>query len=131
MHHHQDDNARGLVYGNGMKINLVAFLAWTALAAIAFATLSPIGIRPRVPMSVDLERGVAFFVTGMLFAFAYPRHIWWAVAIVMFGVFGLEILQAIRPDRHARLSDAGAKAAGAFLGLGLGWLVSNMRAAAR
>ena len=114
-----------------MKQGYLLTLAWAALAAIAFVTLSPIGIRPRIPMPVDLERALAFCVTGLLFALAYPRHIGWAAAIVLLGVFGLELLQELRPDRHAQFADAVVKAAGASLGLILGWLFGNVRGTAR
>ena len=101
-------------------------LAWIVLSAIAVATLSPIGLRPRLPVAVDLERAVAFFATGYLFALAYPKQIWLAVAVVMASVCGFELLQHIRPDRHGQLHDAIVKAAGASIGLGFGWLSANV-----
>ena len=101
-------------------------LAWTVLAAIAVATLLPIGMRPRLPMDLDLERAAAFLSAGYLFAVAYPKQIWIAVAIVMAGVFGFELLQQLRPDRHGQFHDAIVKAAGASIGLGFGWLSSNV-----
>lgn len=78
-------------------------------------------------MPVDLERLAAFAVIGLLFALAYPRRIWIAVAIVAIGVLGLELLQLVRPDRHGRAEDALVKAAGALAGLGTGWIIVQFR----
>jgi hypothetical protein len=102
------------------------FIAWLSLLAIAVFTLSPLGLRPRLPMDPDLERALAFGLAGYLFAFAYPKNLSLAVALVMIGVFGLEALQELRPDRHAHLHDALIKAAGASVGLGLGWLTAQL-----
>lgn len=114
-----------------MKHAFLLAAAWAALLAVAFATLSPIGIRPHIPVPANVERAFAFFVIGTLFALAYPKRIWWALAIMLIGVFGLELLQELRPDRHARLGDAAAKATGALLGLSLGWFVRKIRKAVR
>jgi len=97
--------------------------AWVLFAALVAVTLGPIGYRPRTPFSVDIERAGAFFVVGLAFALAYPRHVWWAVAFVIAGAVGLEWLQNLRPDRHGRESDALVKIVGATLGLGLGWIL--------
>ena len=110
------------LYDICMTRTVLRSLAWIALIAIAAATLSPIGLRPRLPVSVDLERGVAFLLVGLLFALAYPRRIWLAIAVVIIGAFGLEWLQALRPDRHGRIDDALIKAFGAVIGLTAGWL---------
>ena len=99
--------------------------AWLLFAAIAIATLGPIGLRPRTDFPVDLERLLAYLAMGTAFALAYPRHIWWAVALVIVGAIGLELLQ-LRPDRHGRQMDAVVKIAGAILGLGLGWLTAQL-----
>lgn len=101
-------------------------LAWSILVAIALATMSPIDLRPRLPIDVDLERALAFCAAGLAFALAYPKQIWFAAAITMAGVLGLEFLQAIRPDRHGELHDAIVKIVGASTGLGLGWLGAQL-----
>ncbi|MBS3848537.1 VanZ family protein [Devosia sp. BSSL-BM10] len=105
-----------------MTNRALQIFAWTVLLAIAAATLSPIGLRPHLPMGVDIERVLAFFVVGLLFALAYPRHIWFAALVVLLGAFGLELLQELRADRHGRVHDALIKSAGASMGLGIGWL---------
>ncbi len=98
--------------------------AWGLFAALVAVTLGPIGYRPRTAFSVDLERAAAFFAVGLAFALAYPKHVWWAVALVIAGAVGLEWLQNLRPDRHGRESDALVKIAGATLGLALGWMLA-------
>ena len=110
-------------YEKRMTRTVFMYLAWSALLAVAIVTLSPIGMRPRLPMPVDLERAAAYLAVGLLFALAYPRHVWLALAIVVLGLLGLEWLQGLRPDRHARLGDAMVKGAGALFGLGAGWLL--------
>ena len=114
-----------------MTTSALRILAWLVLLFIAAATLSPIGLRPRLPMGVDLERALAFCVAGVLFALAYPRHIWLAGAVVTLSVFGLEALQMLRPDRHGEFHDALIKAVGAVVGLGLGWGISRLASGMR
>lgn len=106
-------------------------LAWATLAVIVFATLSPLGERPRLPMAVDLERSGAFLLAGLLLALAYPRRIWWLLALLPLAIIGMEWLQTFRPDRHGRVEDALVKLAGAALGLTLGWLASRIRSGIR
>ena len=57
-----------------MYHKLVATAAWLSLAFIAFATLSPIGLRPQVG-GPGFEHLAAFAVTGLLFGLAYPRSL--------------------------------------------------------
>lgn len=99
--------------------------AWLTFLAIVIATLGPTNLRPHTELPVQIERAVAYFVLGLAFAIAYPRHVWWAAALVLIGAVSLELLQAIRPDRHGRLVDVAAKFGGACLGLCLGWLAAR------
>ena len=59
---------------------LVRLAAWGSLAFVALVTVAPLGWRPVSGYSPQLERLVAFFVVGSLFAAAYPRHIILAAA---------------------------------------------------
>lgn len=115
------------LYDETMTTTLFKILAWSALLAVAAATLSSIEMRPRLAMPVDLERLAAFAIIGLLFALAYPRRIWIAVAIVAVGIFSLEWLQHVRPDRHGRAEDALVKAAGALAGLCAGWVIAQFK----
>ncbi|MFZ0762469.1 VanZ family protein [Bradyrhizobium sp.] len=97
-------------------------VAWLVLAFIAFVTLSPIGERPSVA-SPHLEHFAAFALTGLAFALAYPNRIWLVVGIVAGAAFGLETLQLLTPDRHARAADALVKSLGGISGICAGQLM--------
>jgi hypothetical protein len=95
-------------------------LGWLALAALVFATLSPIGLRPTSGDFVGLERFGAFAVVGFLFAFGYPRHPVPLLTLVILAAAGLEALQLIEATRHGRLTDFLVKALGAGFGAAMG-----------
>lgn len=94
------------------------------LLAIAFATLSPIGLRPHVG-DVSGERFIAFAAVGLLFGLAYPRHLWLVTLMVGGIAVGFEVLQHLTPDRHGRIPDALVKLAGALTGTGLAYVLSG------
>lgn len=96
---------------------VVIVIAWASLVLIAFATLSPIGLRPHFT-GVSVERFGGFAVVGFLFGMAYPRHIWVVLAIVAGAAVGLEVLQHLTPDRHGEVPDAIIKLAGGVIGVG-------------
>ena len=98
-----------------------AIAGWLALAFIVYATLSPIDDRP-VIAGAQFEHFAAFAVVGLAFGLAYPRRIFLVAAIILISAFGLEALQLLTPDRHARLLDALVKAAGGVCGIGIGQL---------
>lgn len=101
------------------RISTIA--GWLALAFIVFATLSPIDDRP-VIAGKQLEHFAAFAVVGLAFGLAYPRRVFLVATIILISAFGLEALQLLTPDRHARLLDAMVKAAGGVCGVGIGQL---------
>jgi apolipoprotein N-acyltransferase len=109
-----------------MTQTVLRIIAWSLFLLVALATLSPIGVRPNLPLEVDAERALAFAALGFAFAVAYPRHLWAGAAIVVIGAFGLELLQLLRPDRHGRVFDAVVKTSAACIGLGLGWLTLSL-----
>lgn len=115
-------------YDNGMMTSrLFKIAAWLALAAIVFVTVSPIGLRPYDPLSVDLDRALAFCLMSGLFVFAYPRH-WIAVLVLTFlGAGVIETLQFLSPSRHAEMADAAVKAGGAVAGVVLAMLATRLR----
>jgi len=108
---------------------MLQILAWAALLILGAITLSPIEFRPRLPGSVELERALAFFVVGLMFAIAYPRKIWFAIAVVLVGVVSLEAMQELRPDRHGRVPDALVKALGGVMGIFAGRLFARLLSA--
>ena len=96
-------------------------MGWLALAFIVYATLSPIESRP-VVTNIQLEHFAAFALVGLAFALAYPNRVLLVAAVVVGSAFGLEALQLLTPDRHARVIDALVKAAGGICGIGVGQL---------
>jgi hypothetical protein len=62
--------------------------------------------------------GLAFIVYVTLSPIEYRP----VVAIILGSAFGLEALQLLTPDRHARVIDALVKAAGGICGIGFGQL---------
>jgi VanZ like protein len=101
------------------RLSVVA--AWLALAFVVFVTLSPLEARPSFGHS-HLEHFGAFALVGLAFAFAYPNRILTIVAIVVGAALGLEALQLLTPDRHARATDALVKAFGGISGICAGQL---------
>lgn len=99
---------------------ILRILAWSLLAAIAFVTLSPIGLRPESGFSPNYERLFAFAAVGLAFALAYPRHIWLVLAVVLGTAVGLEAMQLVLSDRHGRLVDLAAKLVGGGAGVTAG-----------
>jgi hypothetical protein len=51
-----------------------------------------------------------------------PGAFFLVATIIFVSAFGLEALQLLTPDRHARLLDAQVKAAGGVCGIGIGQL---------
>ena len=94
---------------------------WLALAFVAFVTLSPIGIRPSIASS-HLEHFTAFALIGLAFALAYPNRILLVVTVVVGAALGLEALQLLTPDRHARAMEALVKSLGGISGICAGQL---------
>ena len=83
--------------------------AWLLLAALAFVTLSPIGLRPETAAPASLERFAAFAALGGTFCLGYPKH---RVSVLLFmvAVAGvLEALQHLVPGRHGRIADGAVK----------------------
>jgi hypothetical protein len=100
--------------------------AWACLAAIVFATLSPLGWRPTTGWAPPIERFGAFAVVGTLFAIAYPRYILFAAVVVLGAAVSLELLQMLEPSRHGRAFDASVKLAGGVVGLAIGWSAGRL-----
>ncbi len=103
-----------------MPIRLVKLLAWLLLAAIAFVTLAPIGLRPNSGYSPTIERFAAFAAVGLCFALAYPRQLWLIVVIVMGAAIAFEALQLVSASRHGRVFDLAVKLAGGGFGIAVG-----------
>lgn len=108
---------------------LFRVFGWCFLAAILFMTVSPIGLRPHTIVTPDVDRAAAFFLSGAIFAIAYPRR-WISLALfIIAAAFAIEALQFLSPSRHARFNDAEFKAAGAVAGIVAGKIALSLRRA--
>jgi hypothetical protein len=102
-----------------MELSHLRILAWLAFAAIAFASIVPIGLRPHLPIGQFAEHVLAFSVLGALFGLAYPRHLFLVILLLASTALVLEGLQLLNSTRHATNRDLviklGAGIAGAAL----------------
>ena len=112
-----------VAYLAAMIQRIANIAGWLTLAFIVYATLSPIEARPGLT-TPHLEHFAAFALMGFAFALAYPGRVLLVVAIVVGAAVGLEMLQVLTPDRHARVADALVKALGGVCGISFGQLVS-------
>jgi VanZ family protein len=87
---------------------------------IAVFTLCPPEVRPSVTENAQIERALAYLLTGALFVLGYPRSRAAVALGLLFAVVGLEAGQMFVPGRDARVSDAIAKAFGVLTGAALG-----------
>ncbi|MBB4142943.1 VanZ family protein [Rhizobium rhizoryzae] len=110
-----------------MSEKLFKILAWSTLAFIIFATVSPIGLRPHDVLPVNVDRALAFALLSCLFVVAYPRYFLISTAFIIASAFAIELLQYLQPTRHPEVRDALIKAAGAAFGLLAGWLINRYR----
>ena len=106
--------------------SLSAMAAWSSLAFIAYATLSPLKERPEIDTGFGFlilfsrfDQYIAFALMGSLFSFAYPRQTFLICILVLGSAILLELAQMLTPDRHARVSDAVRKIIGGVLGISL------------
>ena len=123
-----------------MLHKLTQLAAWTAIAFVAFATLttapkvrrlysalSPI-IRQRndsrFPQHV--VHVLVFALIGSLLAFGYPTNFILVLTTFMVGIAVLEAMQNLIPDRHGTLSDALWKMAGAAVGVGAAQMFARL-----
>ena len=100
-----------------------ALLCLVALgvAAIAFATLCPIGLRPHLA-SANEERFGAYFVLGLIVSQAAPRRSGLVLSFLVLLALGLEAAQTLIPGRDGRFADACVKATGGVVGAQLGFM---------
>ena len=98
---------------------VTATAAWTSLAFIAYATLSPLNERPEFDTDLfsHIDQYLGFAVAGSLFGLAYPRQMFFVCILVLGSAVLLELLQLLTPDRHARMIDAVRKIVGGANGI--------------
>ena len=107
---------------------VTATAAWTSLAFIAYATLSPLNERPEFdsPLFSHLDQYLAFAVAGGLFGLAYPRETFFVCILVLGSAVFLEVSQLLTPDRHARVMDAVRKIIGGAIGIAFARLAISL-----
>ena len=108
-----------------MRQNHFIAAAAVCLALIVYATLATLAGRPvllghaEAYWVVVIERFSAYCVLGFLLSFMLPGRFRLACAFVIAVAVGLELLQAMIPDRDPRFIDVLHKAAGGILGVSL------------
>jgi VanZ family protein len=107
---------------------ITATAAWTSLAFIAYATLSPLNERPEFDTDLfsHLDHYLAFAVAGGLFSLAYPRQTFFVCILVLGSAALLELLQLLTPDRHAHVMDAVRKVVGGAIGIAFAHLAISL-----
>jgi hypothetical protein len=103
----------------------IAAAAWGTLAAVALATLVPLGLRPHVT-DPNLEYLGAYAFLGFLFGLSHPRRLPWVIIGILGGVVALEIAQGLTADRHPRIIDALVKSVGGGIGVMLSVWVRSL-----
>ena len=110
-----------------------ATAAWSSLAFIAYATLSPLNERPEISaygflnLFSHFDQYIAYAVVGSLFGFAYPRQTFLVCVLVLGGAILLELAQMLTPDRHARVLDAVRKLIGGAFGIAFAYFTMWLR----
>lgn len=93
------------------------------LALIAYATLARLAGRPALMghheayWVVVIERFSAYGLLGFLLSFLLPGRFVLACSLVVAVAMGLEVLQALTPDRDPGFLDVLQKAAGGTVGV--------------
>lgn len=114
-----------LELGYGAQMLRNPFVAATAvcLALISYATLAKLTGRPvlvghsEAYWIVVVERFSAYGLLGFLLSFLLPGRLGLACSLVISVAIGLEVLQALTPDRDPALLDVLQKAAGGTVGV--------------
>jgi VanZ family protein len=113
-----------------MLKRLILIAAWASIAILAFATLTHVGFMYSIYFKLSpflmhvsmrtvghFEHIIAFAIFGAIFAFAYPKRVFFVCFVVFISAATLEYLQTLTPDRHGTLVDACEKMAGGALGI--------------
>lgn len=107
-----------------MLQKIIRAAAWSFLAFVVYATLSPIELRPELvgaslykALFTVIERVGAFAVLGLLFYLAYPSRLTFVWILVLGSAVMLELLQLIVPGRDARVLDIAEKLFGGAVGI--------------
>ena len=108
-------------------IPISRIVALLLFAAISFATLSPIEMRPHLTTDPNVERALAYVLFGLALALGFPNRLMQTLMAAALVAGVLELLQIVDPGRHARLRDAVLKALAGFIGIAIGHAVMAAR----
>jgi VanZ family protein len=106
-----------------MRQNHLIAAAAVCLVLIVYATLATLAGRPvlvghaEAYWVVVIERFSAYCLLGFLLSFLLPGRFKLACTFVIAVAIGLEVLQALTPDRDPRFIDVLQKAAGGTVGV--------------
>ena len=113
-----------------MSQKLIALAAWTSVAILTYATLTHVGfvysiyfklapflMKINMRTYAHFEHIIVFAILGVIFAFAYPKRIYFVCSVVFLSAILLEYLQTWTPDRHGTMVDALEKIVGGALGI--------------
>lgn len=116
-------SARRVGYGADMFRNPLVAATSVCFALISYATLAKLAGRPvlvghhEAYWIVVVERFSAYGLLGFLLSFLLPGRFRLACMLVLSVAIGLEVLQALTPDRDPALVDVLQKAAGGTVGV--------------
>ncbi len=97
-------------------LSFIRLLAILSIAFIAFMTVGPSDLRPKITSAPRNERAIAFAGTAFLVVISFPLYSWIAAIFAILAAWASEHLQSLFPGRHARFHHAVAKAVGAAIG---------------
>lgn len=111
-----------------MRVRQIAtVIGWSAVLAIAFATVAPITYRPHLPETgPDIERFLAFVISAGALALAYPKRRGLVLVLTIGLAIGLEAAQLLEPTRHGRPHDIVVKVLGTLAGIALAILMERL-----
>ena len=104
------------------------FACFLSLAFVAFATLSPIELRPTTELGPSWEHLAAFAVIAAFPTLAFPKRVWQILVVVVLAAILLEVAQLYVPGRHARWIDGATKIFGSLTGVAAGWFIARRTA---
>jgi len=110
---------------------ILRIIAWLLAAAVTFATLGPVRMRPHSDLGQNGEHALAFVLLGLAFGLAYTENRSRTAVIAVILIGALELLQLAVPSRHARLEDFIVDALTACVGFvvaaGVDWTMKRLR----
>ena len=120
-----------ICYRVDMSTNrILKISAWVSLALALSITLLPLQMHTALSVPLEIERILLFAIMTALFVIAYPQHFTLCALLLILGACTVELFQYLSPARHPQAIDASLRAAGAALGVCVGWALNRRRAVA-